>query len=207
VLRVGLTGGIGSGKSAVSLRLGARGAVVIDADLLAREVVAPGTAGLADIVVAFGPDMLDPEGGLNRTAMGARVFGDDAARAKLEAIIHPRVRQRAREIEAAAGADAIVVHDIPLLVETGQARDFDVVIVVESPADVQLERLTGPRGLTVEDATARIAAQATPEQRREVADHVIRNDSSFEDLDTQVEAVWRQLERLARSGESAASPR
>ncbi len=127
MLRVGLTGGIGSGKSSVSAMLAAHGAVVIDADVLAREVVAAGTPGLAEVVVAFGPDVLTDEGDLDRAAMGRRVFGDDLARERLERIIHPRVRARAAQIEAEAGPDAIVVHDIPLLVETGQADQFDVV--------------------------------------------------------------------------------
>ncbi len=160
VLRVGLTGGIGSGKSSVSAMLAQHGAVVVDADLLAREVVAPGTPGLAEIVVAFGPDMLTDDGELDRAAMGRRVFGDDEARRRLEAIIHPRVRARAAQIEAAAAPEAVVVHDIPLLVETGQADGFDVVLVVDVSAEVQVDRLVEHRGMTADEARARIAAQA-----------------------------------------------
>lgn len=197
MLRVGLTGGIGSGKSSVSRRLGALGAVVIDADVLAREVVAAGTPGLAEIVIAFGPDMLTAEGELDRTAMGARVFNDTDARTRLEAIIHPRVRQRAREIEAAAGDAAIMVHDIPLLVETGQARDFDVVVVVDAPLDVQLHRLVGLRGMAEDEARSRIDAQATRDKRVEVADHVITNDGSLEELRAAIDGLWKQLTAAA----------
>src|SRR5680860_1117653 len=132
-MRVGLTGGVASGKSTVSAMLRDLGAVVVDADLLAREVVAPGTDGLAEIEAAFGPELLTPDGELDRAAMGAVVFGDEQKRRALEAIIHPRVRARGAELEAAAGADAIVVHDIPLLTETGQADAFDAVIVVDVP--------------------------------------------------------------------------
>lgn len=197
MLRLGLTGGIGSGKSTVSRRLGALGAVVIDADVLAREVVAAGTPGLAEIVIAFGADMLTPEGELDRTAMGARVFNDTDARTRLEAIIHPRVRQRAREIEAAAGDAAIMVHDIPLLVETGQEQDFDVVVVVDAPLDVQLHRLVGLRGMAEDEARSRIDAQATRDQRVEVADHVITNDGSLEELSAAIDGLWKQLTAAA----------
>jgi len=193
VLRVGLTGGIGSGKSAVSSRLAERGAVVIDSDVLAREVVAKGTDGLAEVAEAFGDGVLTAEGELDRPAVGRIVFGDEAARRKLEAIIHPRVRARAAEIEAAAPADAVVVHDIPLLVETGQADRFDVVLVVDTPVDVQLERLTSQRGMTEAEAKQRIASQASREDRLAVADLVVDNSGTLADLDRRIDEVWAAL--------------
>ena len=199
-LRVGLTGGIGSGKSTVSARLAEHGAVVIDADELAREVVAAGTPGLAEVVAAFGPEMIGSDGELDRAAMGRRVFGDDEARARLEQIIHPRVRARAAEIEAAAGADAIVVHDIPLLVETGQADSFDVVLVVDTPPELQVQRLVEQRGMSEDEARARIAAQAGRDQRLAAADHVLSNDGSLAQLQAAVEQVWMDLlAHVARS--------
>jgi dephospho-CoA kinase len=199
VLRVGLTGGIGSGKSAVSTRLAARGAVVIDSDVLAREVVAKGTDGLAEVVAVFG-DVLTPEGELDRPAVGRLVFGDEEARRKLEAIIHPRVRVRAAEIEAAAPDDAVVVHDIPLLVETGQAGKFDLVLVVDVPVEVQVKRLTGYRGMTDEEAKSRIASQASREDRLAVADVVIDNSGSFDELDRRIGEVWSALRARAGHG-------
>jgi len=194
VLRVGLTGGIGAGKSAVSSRLAARGAVVIDSDVLAREVVARGTDGLAEVVAAFGPGVLTADGELDRPALGKIVFGDETARKKLEAIIHPRVRARAAEIEAAAASDAIVVHDIPLLVETGQADTFDLVLVVDVPVEVQVERLTTQRGMPDEEAKQRIASQASRDERLAVADVVVGNAGSLADLDRRVDEVWATLE-------------
>jgi dephospho-CoA kinase len=193
VLRVGLTGGIGSGKSEVSRRLRALGAVVIDADVLARDVVAEGTDGLAAVVGEFGPEVLDEHGALDRPKLGAIVFGDDEARKRLEAIVHPRVRARAAEIEAAAGPDAIVVHDIPLLVETGQADRFDAVVVVDVPPAVQLERLTGSRGMTADEATARIRSQASREDRLAVAAYVVDNAGTPADLDRRVGELWERL--------------
>jgi dephospho-CoA kinase len=200
VLRVGLTGGIASGKSAVSRRLAERGAVVIDADLLAREVVERGTDGLAEIVEAFGPDVLAADGSLDRPAMGKRVFGDADARKRLEAIIHPRVRARAAEIEAAADDRAIVVHDIPLLVETGQADRFDVVLVVDAPTEVQVERLVTQRGMSEDEARARIASQASRDERLAAADLVVDNSGSPADLDARVDAVWADLIRRTDGG-------
>lgn len=200
MLRVGLTGGIGSGKSAVSSRLAERGAVVIDSDVLAREVVAKGTDGLAEVVEAFGDDVLTADGELDRPAVGRIVFGDEAARRKLEAIIHPRVRARAAEIEAAAPADAVVVHDIPLLVETGQADRFDVVLVVDTPVDVQLERLTTQRGMTETEAKQRIASQASREDRLAAADLVVDNSGTLEDLDRRIGEVWAGLQQRVGHG-------
>jgi dephospho-CoA kinase len=198
MVRVGLTGGIGSGKSEVSRRLAALGALVIDADLLAREVVQPGTEALDEIVEAFGSDVLTPDGALDRPALGARVFGDDAARRTLEAIIHPRVRARAAQIETTADDETVVVHDIPLLVETGQPEAFDQVVVVDASDEVRLDRLVRIRGMSADDARARIAAQASREERLDVADHVIANDGDLLSLDRAVEALWAELDQLAQ---------
>jgi dephospho-CoA kinase len=193
VLRVGLTGGIGAGKSAVSSRLAERGAVVIDSDLLAREVVARGTDGLDEVVAAFGPGVLTADGDLDRPALGKIVFGDETARRKLEAIVHPRVRARAAEIEHESPEDAIVVHDIPLLVETGQAGKFDLVLVVDVPVEVQVERLTAQRGMTDAEAKQRIASQASREDRLAAADVVVDNSGSLAELDHRIDQVWEQL--------------
>ena len=195
MLRIGLTGGIGSGKSTVGQLLAERGAVVIDSDVLSREVVAVGTSGLAEIVEVFGAGVLTPLGELDRAAMGRLVFGDAAARATLEAIVHPRVRARGEQIESAAAPGAVVVHDIPLLVETGQADRFDTVIVVDAPDDVQVERLTASRAMTREEARSRIAAQASREQRLAAADHVVVNDGSRDQLEAAVDEVWAKLDK------------
>jgi dephospho-CoA kinase len=192
-MRVGLTGGVASGKSTVSAILAELGAVVIDADLLAREVVARGTEGLAEVVAAFGPGVLTADGDLDRPAMGALVFADQEKRRRLEAIIHPRVRVRGRELEAEAGADALVVHDIPLLVETGQPGSFDAVIVVDVPTEVQVQRMVGLRGLSPEEARARIAAQASREERLAVATHVVDNTGTLDDLRRRVAEVVAEL--------------
>lgn len=192
MLRVGLTGGIGSGKSEVSRRLAALGAVVIDADLLAREVVARGTDGLAEVVQAFG-DVLTPAGDLDRPAVGRLVFGDETARRKLEGIIHPRVRVRAAEIEAAAPAGAVVVHDIPLLVETGQADRFDQVLVVDVPPEIQLDRLMNVRGMSEDEARTRIASQTSREDRLAAADLVVDNSGTLAELDRRINEIWSAL--------------
>lgn len=192
-MRVGLTGGVASGKSTVSAMLAELGAVVIDADLLAREVVEPGTDGLAEIVKAFGDGVLTPDGALDRPAMGALVFADEERRRTLEAIIHPRVRARGRELEAGAGPDDVVVHDIPLLAETGQASRFDAVLVVDVPVETQIERLVGLRGMTREEAEARVAAQATREERLAIATHVIVNTGTLEDLRRRVTEVFEEM--------------
>jgi dephospho-CoA kinase len=192
-VRVGLTGGVASGKSTVSAILAELGAVVIDADALAREVVAKGTPGLDAVVADFGPSLLTPEGDLDRPAMGRLVFGDDSARARLEAIIHPLVIERMAALEALAGEDDVVVHDIPLLAEGGRADTFDAVVVVDAPRDLQVQRMLSERGWTREDAESRIAAQATREERRAIATHVIDNNGSLEDLRTRVEAVLDEL--------------
>jgi dephospho-CoA kinase len=197
MMRVVVTGGIGSGKSEVTRLFDELGAVVIDADVLAREIVAAGTPGLAEIVRTFGPDLVGPDGELDRPAMGRRVFADPTARTQLEAIIHPRVRQRGGEIEAAAPEDAVVVHDIPLLVETGQADRFDAVVVVDVPEELQVQRLAG-RGMDEEDARSRIRAQASREERLAVADYVIDNTGRREDLRPQVAEVFDDLRRRAK---------
>ncbi len=212
VLRVGLTGGIGSGKSEVSRRLAARGAVILDADVAAREVVAPGTPGLAQVAEAFGPGVLRPDGALDRDRLGAIVFSDPAARERLNAIVHPLVRDWMRDAERdaeraaedGARGDLIVVHDVPLLVEARQAGDFDLVIVVDVPPETQVERLVAERGLPEDQARARMAAQAGREQRLAAADLVIDNSGSLDDLDRRVAEVWADLQRRA-SAASAAS--
>lgn len=191
--RVGLTGGVASGKSTVSAILAELGAVVIDADALAREVVARGTPGLDAVVAEFGPALLTPDGELDRPAMGRLVFGDEGSRKRLEAIIHPLVIERMAALEAAAGEDDVVVHDIPLLVEGGRADTFDAVVVVDAPRDLQVERMLSDRGWTREDAESRIAAQATREERRAIATHVIDNNGSLEELRARVEAVFAEI--------------
>lgn len=193
MIRIGLTGGIGSGKSAVADLLAERGAVIIDADLLAREAVAPGSEGLARVVEEFGPDVLNPDGSLDRARLGGIVFADAAARARLNAIVHPRVRELARLAEAAAEPDAVVVHVIPLLVETGQSAGFDLVVVVDVDPAVQLHRVMRRDGLDEAAAAARIAAQASREQRLAAADLVIDNSGSVAELAGRVDALWRRL--------------
>ena len=194
-MRVGLTGGIASGKSTVSAILTELGAVVIDADRLAREVVAPGTPGLEQIVAAFGPEVLTPDGELDRPRVGALVFADPERLRTLEHIVHPLVRERSAELEAAAPAGALIVHDIPLLAETGQADAFDAVIVVDAPEELQVERMLRDRAMTREDALARIAAQASREHRRTVATYVIENTGTREDLRRQATEVFDMLTR------------
>ena len=185
-----MTGGIGSGKSTVSRLLAERGAVIVDADQIAREVVAAGTPGLAAVADAFGAGVLTPEGELDRPALAAVVFADEQARRRLDAIVHPLVRQRAAEVERAAPDGAVVVHDVPLLVETGQAASYDLVLVVEADPDTRVARLV-QRGLNAEDARARMAAQATDDQRRAAADVVLDNSGPPEQLAAQVDGFWR----------------
>jgi dephospho-CoA kinase len=196
VLRVGLTGGIASGKSMVAEHLASLGAVVVDADVLAREVVAPGTAGLAAVVARFGSGVTH-DGGLNREALGRIVFADPAARSDLERIIHPAVRERAAALERAAPRDAVVVHVIPLLVETGQQNDFDLVVVVDCDHHTQVARLRHRNELTAEQAQARLAAQVTREERLAAADVVLANDGSPAELRAQAEAWWADLDPSA----------
>jgi dephospho-CoA kinase len=196
VLNVGLTGGIGAGKSEVTRRFAALGASIIDADAIAREVVEVGTPGLAAVVAEFGDDMLADDGSLDRDALAAVVFGDEVARARLNAIVHPLVGARVVELVAEVerrDPSAIVVHDVPLIVEAGIADRYDVIVVVDASLAVQLDRLTRMRGMDREAAQARIDAQAIREQRLAIADHVISNDGDLAALDTQVNGVWSQL--------------
>ncbi|WP_442935277.1 dephospho-CoA kinase [Micromonospora sp. CPCC 206061] len=190
MLTIGLTGGIGAGKSAVASRLAARGALLVDSDRLAREVVAAGTPGLAAVVAAFGDGVLGPDGELDRPALGTRVFGDEAARRRLEAIVHPRVRERSVELTAAAPPDAIVLNDVPLLAEVGLAPAYHLVIVVEADEATRVERLVRDRGMPAPQARARIAAQAGDADRRAVADVLLRNDATLDDLAARVDALW-----------------
>jgi dephospho-CoA kinase len=195
VLRVGLTGGIGAGKSEVSRRLAAQGAVVIDADVIAREVVAPGTEGLAEVIAAFGPAVLGPDGGLDRVALGDIVFADEQKLAALNSIVHPRVAARMREVEDAAGAGSVIVHDVPLIAENGLAGSYDVVVVVDLPPRMQLDRLMRLRGMSREQAQARMAAQASREERLAIATIVVDNSGSLAELDRQVGELWTELRR------------
>jgi dephospho-CoA kinase len=208
VLRAGLTGGIGSGKSEVSRRLAERGAVIIDADIAARAVVAPGTPGLARVAESFGAGVLGPDGALDRERLGAIVFGDPDARATLNAIVHPLVGEWMRAAEQAAvreaRGDLIVVHDVPLLAENRRAGGFDLVIVVDVPPELQIERLVTGRGMTAGQARARMAAQASREQRLAVADLVIDNSGDLADLDRRVGDVWAELTRRVATSKSLA---
>lgn len=197
MIRVGLTGGIASGKTAVADEFHRLGAVVVDADQLARDVVVPGSSGLAAVVERFGGGILAADGTLDRAALGAVVFSDDRARADLNAIIHPRVLEARRTIEGLVEDPyAIVVHVIPLLVETGMAGDFDALVVVDVDEDVQLERLMARNGLDRGQAQARIDAQASRVDRLRAATWIIRNDSTREVLAERTHAVWHELEKL-----------
>jgi dephospho-CoA kinase len=193
MVKVGLTGGIGAGKSEVSRLLGEYGAVVIDADAISREVVEPGTPGLAAIVAEFGEDVLAPDGTLDRPRLGSLVFSDTERLAALNAIVHPLVGQRSAELERAAGEGSVVVHDVPLLVENGLAPLYDEVVVVDASPQTQLDRLVRLRGMDEGEARARMAAQATREERLAVADVVIDNDGPLEELEPQVRELWKRL--------------
>lgn len=191
MLRVGLTGGIGAGKSAVAQQLARNGAMIIDADRLARDVVAPGTSGLAEITEVFGEGVLTGEGVLDRAALSAVVFGDEEARRRLEKIIHPRVRARTAELTAAAAPEAIVVNDVPLLVETGLSPSYDLVLVVETQRDLRIRRLEETRGMSAEEAASRMAAQATDAERRAAADVLLANDGTVDELHSRVDELFR----------------
>ncbi|MBM7477455.1 dephospho-CoA kinase [Oerskovia jenensis] len=198
MFRVGLTGGIAAGKSVALDRFAELGACVIDADVLAREAVAPGTVGLEEIVEVFGDDVLAPDGSLDRARLGTVVFGDDEARRRLNGIVHPEVRRLSAEREALVAARdprAVVVHDIPLLVETGQSESFHLVAVVVAPEDVRLQRLVASRGLSEDEARARIAAQATDDERLAVADVTLDGSGSPDALRAEVDALWERIER------------
>lgn len=200
MLKIGLTGGIGSGKSEVARRLAAKGAVVIDADRIAREVVEPGTPGLARVVAAFGDGVLRPDGSLDRERLGSIVFADSERLAALNAIVHPLVGERVAELQKQAADDAISVYDVPLLAENNLAPLYDVVIVVDAADEVRLRRLAEHRGMPEADAKARIAAQASREDRLAVADVVIPNEGTLEELDARVDEVWEDLTRRAARG-------
>jgi dephospho-CoA kinase len=191
-VRVGLTGGIASGKSMVAAELAARGAIIIDADVLAREVVEPGTPALAAILDRFGMQVLK-DGQLDRSRLAEIVFADPIARRDLERIVHPAVRARAAELERAAGDAAVVVHVIPLLVETGQHEDFDFVITVDADHETQVQRLMARNGFTRAEAESRIAAQASREDRTLAADVVLDNTGSMTQLKQQIDALWTEL--------------
>ena len=205
MLRVGLTGGIGAGKSEVSKRLAAQGAVVIDADLIAREVVAPGTDGLAEVIEAFGPGVLGPDGSLDRVALGDIVFADKGKLATLNSIVHPRVGARMRELEEAAGPGSVIVHDVPLIAENGLADTYDLVVVVDVPPRIQLDRLVRLRGMNREQAQARMAAQSSREQRLSIAGIVVDNSGSLAELDRQVGELWSELRKRTQVRPTGAS--
>ena len=193
ILSVGLTGGIASGKSAVSTRLAEHGAIIIDADVLAREALEPGTSGLAEVVDTFGAGVLTDSGALDREALGQIVFADETAREKLNAIVHPRVREARNALRAQAPEGAVVVEDIPLLVETGQAGRFDVVVVVAAPPEQRLDRIVRDRNTSPEDAQARIDAQTSEAERAAVADVVLENSGTLEELHAQVDELYEKL--------------
>ncbi|GCD46605.1 dephospho-CoA kinase [Streptomyces paromomycinus] len=193
MVKVGLTGGIGAGKSEVSRLLASYGAVIVDADKIAREVVEPGTPGLAAVIAEFGEDVLSADGTLDRPKLGTIVFTDPQKLQALNAIVHPLVGARSAELEAAAGPDAVVVHDVPLLTENGLAPLYDLVVVVDATPDTQLDRLVRLRGMAESEAKARMEAQATREKRLAIADLVIDNDGPLEALEPQVRKVWQNL--------------
>ncbi|MDV9191495.1 dephospho-CoA kinase [Streptomyces sp. SR27] len=197
MLKVGLTGGIGAGKSEVSRLLVSYGAVLIDADRIAREVVEPGTPGLAAVVEAFGDGVLTGEGALDRPKLGSIVFADPDRLATLNAIVHPLVGARSAELEGRAGSGDVVVHDVPLLAENGLAPLYDLVVVVDASPETQLDRLVRFRGMAESEARNRMAAQVTRARRLEVADVVIDNDGPLDALEPQVRKVWEELERRA----------
>jgi dephospho-CoA kinase len=193
MLNVGLTGGIGAGKSEVARLLVACGAVLIDSDRIAREVVEPGTEGLAAVVAEFGPGVLNADGSLDRARLGAVVFADEERRKALNAIVHPLVRRRSEELRQAAPPGAVVVHDVPLLAENGLAPLYDLVVVVDVEPATQLDRLVRLRGMSPQEARSRMAAQATREERLAVADRVIRNDGDLAELADQVGRLCEEL--------------
>jgi dephospho-CoA kinase len=199
---VGLTGGVGSGKSTVSALLAEHGAVIIDADAIAREVVEPGTPGFAAVVEQFGDAVVAADGRLDRPALAAVVFRDEDQRAALNSIVHPLVGQRTGELSAAAPEGAIVVYDVPLLVESNLAAGFDVVVVVEADVETRLSRLA-ERGMSDQDARDRMAIQATDEERRAVADEVILNEGTLDELKARIDGVWQRLQEAASSTSGA----
>lgn len=208
MLRIGLTGGIGAGKSALSSTFEKYGAIIVDGDVIAREVVQPGTEGLASLVEAFGSDILLPDGSLDRPALAAKAFRDDEERQKLNGIVHPLVGKRRQEIISAVAEDAVVVEDIPLLVESGMAPMFPLVVIVYADVEVRVRRLVEQRGMPEEDARNRVAAQASDEQRRAVADIWLDNSGDPEDLVQRAHDVWnnRILPFAHNLGEGRVAP-
>lgn len=198
MLTVGLTGGIGAGKSAVSQLLASYGAVIVDSDRIAREVVEPGTPGLAAVVAEFGDGVLAADGSLDRAKLGGIVFADADRLRALNAIVHPLVRDRSAALQEAAGPDAVVVNDVPLLAENDLAGLYDVVVVVDAAPATQLDRLVRLRGMAEDEARARMAAQATREQRLAIADIVVDNDGTQAELAERVRKLWEEL--VARKG-------
>jgi dephospho-CoA kinase len=208
VLNVGLTGGIGAGKSEVTRRFADLGATVIDADALAREVVDVGTPGLSEVVAEFGDGMLASDGSLDRDKLAALVFGDDDARRRLNGIVHPLVGERVVQLMTHAqehNADGVVINDVPLIVEAGVAERYDVIVVVDAPEQTQLDRLTGVRGMAEADAKARMSKQASRDERLAIADYVITNDGDLDGLQAQVDEIWAQLSGRAREEASRGS--
>lgn len=194
---IGLTGGIASGKSTVAKRLVEHGAVEIDADQIAREVVAPGTAGLSAIVETFGSDLLQEDGSLNRSKLGSLVFSDELKRLALNAIVHPLVKERTREILAALPEDSIAIYNVPLLVEANVDHDFDLIVTVEAPEDEQVKRMIKHRGLTEAEARARIAAQAKPVERAAISDVILNSNQDINLLLRDADEMWRDIEHKA----------
>ena len=194
---IGLTGGIASGKSTVAKRWVEHGAVEIDADQIAREVVAPGTAGLSAIVETFGSDLLQEDGSLNRSKLGSLVFGDDLKRLALNAIVHPLVKERTREILAALPEDSIAIYNVPLLVEANVDHDFDLIVTVEAPEDEQVKRMIKHHGLTEAEARARIAAQAKPVERAAISDVILNSNQDINLLLRDADEMWRDIEHKA----------
>lgn len=197
-MRIGLTGGIGSGKSTVARELRDKGALIIDADAISRQLMEPGQRVLAQTVEAFGQQILTETGELNRQALAQIIFSDEHARAQLNAIVHPAVREEANRIAQEASQDAnftgVIVEDIPLLAETGQADRFDAVLVVEADLETRIRRLVEARGMQEQDARARIAAQAKDEERRKIATWVVDNSGDFDTMHEQVEKIWQKIQ-------------
>lgn len=195
-MKVGLTGGIGAGKSTVAARFAELGALIVDADALAREVVEPGSAGLRAVIERFGMEVLEPSGALDRAALGRLIFADDAARRDLEAILHPRIAARTAERMALAAPHQVIVHDIPLLIELHREDDYDHVVVVDAPVQTRIDRLMRTRGMARAEAEGRIRAQADEKARRAVADTWIENDGDEAVLRAQVDAAWARFTTL-----------
>lgn len=203
MLLVGLTGGIASGKSVVAARLAEHGAVVVDADRIAREVVEPGTPALQRITEEFGPEVISADGALDRAALGAIIFADDEKRLLLNSITHPAILEESQRQFAAAGAadpQAVVVYDVPLLTEARSRSEFDVVVVVSAPEETRIDRMVSLRGMSPEEATRRIRSQVPEEQRRALADIIVESGGTLDETLAQADAVWEQLHQRAVGG-------